>query len=38
MRILDSWRELPASASLRVHIHREPYALYRLLEREGYTS
>lgn len=37
MRILDALRILPPDGSLHVHIHREPYPLYRLLEREGYA-
>jgi len=37
MRILDELHVLPPDESLHVHIHREPYPLYRLLEREGYA-
>lgn len=36
-RILDALRALRPDESLQVHIHREPFPLYRLLEREGYV-
>ena len=36
-RILEALRELPRDESLRVHIHRQPYPLYELLARDGYT-
>jgi uncharacterized protein (DUF2249 family) len=35
-RIVNALDTLPAAASLRVLIHREPHPLYRWLAREGY--
>lgn len=34
--ILDALAALPPGASLRVRIDREPFPLYRILERDGY--
>ncbi len=36
-RIVAALETLEPSACLRVRIHREPYPLYRFLEREGYS-
>ena len=35
-RIVAALETLPAGATLRVLIHREPHPLFRWLEREGY--
>ncbi|MCA1246106.1 DUF2249 domain-containing protein [Massilia sp. MS-15] len=34
--ILDALAALPAGAFLQVRIDREPFPLYRILERDGY--
>lgn len=34
--ILDALAALPAGAALQVRIDREPFPLYRILERDGY--
>lgn len=36
-RILDALDVLPHGARLRVLIHREPFPLYEILDRRGYT-
>lgn len=35
-RILDALAGLPDGGRLRVLIHREPFALYEILDRRGY--
>lgn len=35
--IMRTLRTLPATETLRVHIHREPYPLYEVLRDNGYS-
>ncbi|MEO8136603.1 MAG: DUF2249 domain-containing protein [Betaproteobacteria bacterium] len=35
-RVVDALAEMPADATLRVLIHREPMPLYRMLDESGY--
>jgi uncharacterized protein (DUF2249 family) len=35
-QIIEALRDLPAGAHLDVHIHREPYPLYDVLQDGGY--
>ncbi len=36
-RVLEALTQLRAGQRLRLRIHREPYPLYRILDRNGYA-